>query len=202
VSLFLDLVFAAAILAAADAPTTRAAAQPAPAPEADLATLGRGIDNVELVDDTGKKVRWAELKGHPRAVFFGFTRCPVICPVTVWEIDAALEKVGKEAEGVQMNFVSLDPARDTPAAMNSYFSTFKARMRALTGTAGNVARVAKAFDVVHKKVALDNGDYTLDHTAAVFLLDQNGVVVDVIGYGTPQDAMVKRFKQLLSVKSE
>jgi protein SCO1/2 len=202
VPLFLDLIFAAAVLTAADAPTTHAAAQATPAPEADLATLGHGIDNVELVDDTGTKVRWAELKGRPRAVFFGFTRCPVICPVTVWEIDAALEKVGKDAESVQMNFVSLDPARDTPKAMNSYFTSFKARMRALTGSTANIARVAKAFDVVNKKVALDNGDYTLDHTAAVFLLDKNGVVVDVMGYGTPQETMVKRFKQLLGVKAE
>jgi protein SCO1 len=202
VSLFLDLVFAASVLAAADAPTTHAAAQAAPAPEADLATLGHGIDDVELVDDAGKRVRWTALKGRPRAVFFGFTRCPVICPVTVWEIDAALEKIGKDAEGVQMNFVSLDPARDTPAAMNSYFSSFKSRMRALTGSRANVARVATAFDVIHKKVALSNGDYTLDHTAAVFLLDEKGNVVDVMGYGTPQDAMVKRFKQLLGVKAE
>ncbi len=199
-SLFLDLVFAAAVLAAADAPTTHAAAQAAPAPASDLATLGQGIDAVELVDDTGKRMRWADLKGRPRAIFFGFTRCPVICPVTVWELDAALEKVGPGAEKVQMNFVTLDPARDTPETMGNYFTSFKARMRAMTGSAANVARVAKSFDVVQKKVALSNGDYTLDHTAAVFLLDEKGNVVDVMGYGTPQDVMVERFKQLLGVK--
>jgi protein SCO1/2 len=198
--LLLDLVVAAAVLAAADAPTIHAAAQATPAPAADLATLGQGIDAVELIDDTGKRVRWADLKGRPRAVFFGFTRCPVICPVTVWEIDAALEKVGAGAERVQMNFVSLDPARDTPEMMGNYFTSFKARMRALTGSGANIARIAKAFDVVHKKVALSNGDYTLDHTAAVFLLDEKGNVVDVMGYGTPQDVMVTRFKQLLGVK--
>jgi len=200
VSLLLDLILAAAVLAAADAPTTHAAAQATPAPAADLATLGQGIETVELVDDAGERVRWADLKGRPRAVFFGFTRCPVICPVTVWEIDAALEKVGPGAEKVQMNFVTLDPARDTPETMGNYFTSFKARMRAMTGSAANVARVAKSFDVVHKKVALSNGDYTLDHTAAVFLLDEKGNVVDVMGYGTPQDVMVKRFKQLLGVK--
>jgi len=200
VSLLFDLVFAAAVVAAADAPTTHAAAQATPAPAADLATLGQGIDAVELTDDTGKRVRWADLQGRPRAVFFGFTRCPVICPVTVWEIDAALEKVGPGAEKVQMNFVSLDPARDTPEMMSNYFTSFKARMRALTGSGANIERVAKSFDVVHKKVALSNGDYTLDHTAAVFLLDEKGNVVDVMGYGTPQDVMVKRFKQLLGVK--
>ncbi|MDZ4867795.1 MAG: SCO family protein [Alphaproteobacteria bacterium] len=199
-SLLLDLILAAAVLAAADAPTTHAAAQATPAPAADLATLGQGIETVELVDDAGERVRWADLKGRPRAVFFGFTRCPVICPVTVWEIDAALEKVGPGAEKVQMNFVTLDPARDTPETMGNYFTSFKARMRAMTGSAANVARVAKSFDVVHKKVALSNGDYTLDHTAAVFLLDEKGNVVDVMGYGTPQDVMVKRFKQLLGVK--
>jgi len=200
VSLLLNLVLAAAVLAAADAPTTHAAAQAEPAPAADLVTLGQGIDAVDLIDDTGKHVRWADLKGRPRAVFFGFTRCPVICPVTVWEIDAALEKIGPGAEKVQMNFVTLDPARDTPETMNSYFTSFKARMRALTGSSANIARVAKSFDVVHKKVALNKGDYTLDHTAAVFLINEKGRVVDVLGYGTPQDVMITRFKQLLALE--
>lgn len=198
---FLSIVIAAGVVVAAtDAPVAPGVGQKMPAPAAEVSALGRGIDDVELVDDSGKRVAWGALKGRPRAVFFGFTRCPVICPVTVWEIDAALEKAGPGAERVQMNFVSLDPARDTPEAMHNYFSSFKVRMRALTGDERSVARLAAAFDVVHRKVPLKGGDYTLDHTAAVFLLNDKGEVVDILGYGTPQDVMIARFKQLLERK--
>lgn len=174
-----------------------AAAAAGVAPDASELSLGQGIDNVELIDDTGARVRWANLKGRPRALFFGFTRCPVVCPVTVWALDAALEQIGAPAAEVQMNFVSLDPERDTPAAMHEYFASFKARMRALTGSRQAIGRVAQAFEVVHDKVALKGGDYTIDHTATVFLIDKSGKVVDTVGYGTPQDVMVARLKKLL-----
>jgi protein SCO1/2 len=191
------IILAAVAMAVSGA---RAATAPGAAASAsEFAKLGLGIENVELVDDTGERVRWGNLKGRPRALFFGFTRCPVICPVTVWAIDAALEQIGATAGQVQMNFVSLDPERDTPEAMHNYFLSFKARMRALTGSIQAIGRVAKAFDVAHDKVALQGGDYTIDHTAAVFLIDESGKVVDVLGYGTPQDVMVARLKNLLRI---
>jgi protein SCO1/2 len=115
----------------------------------------------------------------------------------VWELDAALGKIGKAGEAVQVVFVTLDPARDTPESMQSYFSSFGTRVRALTGSAGEIDKVAKAFEIVRERVALADGDYTLDHTAAVFLLDAKGVVVDTLAYGTPQDVIVKRLKDLI-----
>lgn len=163
----------------------------------EFAKLGRGIADVSLTDESGRSVRWQELGGKPRALFFGFTHCPVICPVTVWELDAAFKKIGKTADGVQVMFVSLDPERDTPSVLKSYFSSFGGRVRALTGAMADVDRVAKAFEVVRERVALQDGDYTLDHTAAVFLLDQNGAVVDTLAYGTPQDVIVKRLENLI-----
>lgn len=188
------LILIAASLAASPSPH---GAHATGAPAAATDQLGHGIDGVELVDDAGKPVRWGALKGRPRAVFFGFTRCPVVCPVTVWEIDTALAAIGKPADALQINFVTLDPARDTPEAMRDYFSSFKPRLRALTGSRTAVAEIAKSFEVVHEKVPLDGGDYTLDHTAAVFLLDETGRVVDVLAHGTPQDVMIKRLKQVL-----
>jgi len=164
----------------------------------DFTKLGRGIGEVVLTDQSGTAVKWNDLTGRPRAVFFGFTRCPVICPVTVWELDAALAKVGKVGDAVQVVFVSLDPDRDTPAVMKSYFASFGGRVRALTGHMDDVERISKAFEVVRERVALEGGDYTVDHTAAVFLLDANGVVVDTLAYGTPQDVIVKRLKDLIT----
>ena len=160
--------------------------------------LGRGIADVVLTDETGREIAWRELDGRPRAVFFGFTRCPVICPVTVWELDAALKKIGKRADGLKLVFVSLDPVRDTPAVLKSYFSSFGGRVRGLTGSVASIERVAKAFEVVRERVALSGDDYTLDHTAAVFLTNSRGDVVDTLAYGTPQDVIVKRLENLLA----
>lgn len=170
------------------------------APAADLEKLGRNVDNVQLVDDKGSKIRWSELKGRPRAVFFGFTRCPVICPVTVWEIEAALTKIGAKADRIQVNFVSLDPARDTPAVLKDYFSSFNGRVRGFTGSNKEIVRLANGFEVVHRKVATTGADYTMDHTAAVFLVNEQGKVVDTLAYGTPQDVLIERLSSLAEPK--
>lgn len=172
-----------------------AAAPKADAPAA--SALGIGVDDVKLTDDSGKSIAWKDLNGRPRAIFFGFTHCPVICPVTVYEIDAALEKIGKPGERLQVIFVTLDPARDTPKAMKDYFSGFKGRVRAITGSEAAIARVAKAFEVEHERVQLKGNDYTLDHTAAVFLVNATGKVVDTVAYGAGPDVMTERLKGLL-----
>jgi len=193
--------------AAAVATGGAAAANPAQSPNvtatvaAEIAKLGRGVEDVALVDDTGAQVRWRDLNGQPRAVFFGFTHCPVICPVTVWELDAALAQAGPAADRIKVNFVSLDPARDTPAALHSYFSGFKGRVVGVSGSDAGTKRLAKAFDVTFQKVGLSKGDYTLDHTAAVYLLNDKGQVVDLLGYGMPRAEMVSRLKRLASPAS-
>ena len=175
-------------------------AVPASTPAGDFQSLGKNVDNVLLADDAGGKVRWGTLKGQPRAVFFGFTRCPVICPVTLWEVEAALNKMGPEGERIQVAFVSLDPARDTPAVLKTYLSAFNGRVRGFTGSDKEVGRLAKGFDIAHRKVATGADDYTMDHTAAVFLVDEKGKVVDSVGYGTPQDVLVTRLKAIASAK--
>ena len=184
------LVLAALFAAPAQATTPKETASV-------TAALGRAVDDVKLIDDSGKPIAWKDLNGRPRAVFFGFTHCPVICPVTVYEIDAALEKIGKPADRVQVVFVTLDPERDTPKAMKEYFSGFNGRVRALTGAEPAIARLAKAFEVEHQRVPLKGNDYTLDHTAAVFLLNAKGEVVDTVAYGAGPDIMTERLKRLL-----
>jgi protein SCO1/2 len=159
--------------------------------------LGRGIDEVKLIDETGQSVSWGTLAGKPRAVFFGFTKCPVICPVTVWELDAALARLGPKASAIQIVFVTLDPERDTAPVLKTYFSGFKARVRGMTGAPKDLKRVADAFEVKSERVTLKDADYTLDHTAAVFLLNERGVVVDTIAFGTPQDVIERRLRQLV-----
>jgi len=190
----------AALPLASDAASKSAAGAAATSPASALPSPGRMVDNVVLTDHSGAKVRWGTLRGKPRAVFFGFTRCPVICPVTLWEMENALAQIGPDADAIEVDFVSLDPARDTPEVLKSYLGSFKARVRGFTGSEKEIARLANGFDVVQRKVPTSADDYTMDHTAAVFLLDSKGKVVDVIGFGTAQDTIVARVKALAALK--
>jgi protein SCO1/2 len=167
---------------------------------ASLTRLGQGIDDATLLDENGKTIVWRDLKGQPRALFFGFTHCPVVCPVTVWELDSALLELGAEAGSIKVTFVTLDPARDTPAVLRNYFSGFKGRVQPLSGTQAVIDRIAKSFEVTAQKVNTGNGDYTLDHTAGVYLLDPSGNVVDTLAFGASREVTVTRLRALVTGK--
>lgn len=172
------------------------------ATRSDLSGLGRGTAAIELLSEEGKPVRLEQLNGKPRVLFFGFTHCPVVCPVTVWEIDAALAEIGAPAKDTQIVFVSLDPARDTPAVMKKYFSGFKGRVVPLTGPEASVHKIARSFDVRWQKVNTGKGDYTLDHTALAFLINAEGKVVDTIAFGASRELSVARLRKLLGVAAK
>ncbi len=155
-----------------------------------------GADAVLLTNQLGEEVRWGALKGRPRAVFFGFTHCPVICPVTIYEVNDALDKIG--ATNVAIDFVTIDPRRDTPERMREYFSGFGPRVRAYTGKPAEIARLARAFDVVYREQPATGGDYSMDHTATVFLLDPTGRTIDVVAYGSSPDVMQDRLRALVA----
>jgi protein SCO1/2 len=167
-----------------------------PSPESDLAQLGRGLDNVTLRDQTGADVRWADLKGQPRALFFGFTNCPVICPVTVYELTAALDAIGAPVEAIGVQFVTIDPERDTPERLAAYFAGFGPRVRAFVASQETTARIAEAFKVTYVSTPTSSG-YTIDHTATVFLLDASARAIDVVAYGTAPNVLAERLRALL-----
>lgn len=162
-----------------------------------LGKLGRGVDGIALKGVDGKVVRLRDFDGAPRVLFFGFTRCPVVCPVTVWELDAALESIGASAKDVGIVFITLDPARDTPAVMQNYFSGFKGRVTPLTAPLPVIKRMAKAYDVRFERVDTGKGDYSIDHTALAFLVNAEGRVVDTIAFGASRDVSVTRLKALI-----
>lgn len=164
----------------------------------EFAALGRGLDNVSLTNASGAEVRWGELKGAPRAVFFGFTHCPVTCPVTVWELNDAIARIGPAADGIAIEFITIDPARDTPERLQTYLSSFGARVTGYTGEEAEIARLAAGFDVAFERVDLENGAYTMDHTATVFLVDASGRVVDVIAHGSPPEIIAARLRALIA----
>lgn len=169
-----------------------------PAPTNEFSDLGRGIDDVVLNSSAGADVRWRSLRGAPRALFFGFTHCPVICPVTIYELTAAADRLGATANDLRIDFVTVDPERDTPERMREYFSGFGPKVTGFTGAEDALARLRTAFEITAERVPLERGGYTMDHTATVFLLNRAGHVEDVIAYGSEQDVIDARLSALLS----
>jgi protein SCO1/2 len=127
-----------------------------------------------LIDQDGQPFSDRDLKGKSFLVFFGFTHCPDVCPTTLFEISEIMRMLGPEADRTAALFISVDPERDTPEAMKDYLSSFDPHLRGLTGDAPSLAAVAKAYRVYYKKVPLEDGDYTMDHTAIVYLMDKEG----------------------------
>jgi protein SCO1/2 len=128
----------------------------------------------KLTDQNGQTVTDQDMKGRPFLVFFGFTHCPDVCPTTLFEVSQIFRALGPDANRVRALFITVDPERDTPALMKDYLSSFDPHMAGLTGDPAAVAAVAKAYRVYYKKVPLDQGGYTLDHTAIVYLMDKEG----------------------------
>jgi protein SCO1 len=127
-----------------------------------------------LEDQNGKPVSDADMKGRPFLVFFGFTHCPDICPTTLFDLSQVMRALGPDADRAGALFITVDPARDTPAVMKDYLSNFDPHLRGLTGDQASIDAAIKAYRVYAKKVPLDNGDYTMDHTALVYLMDKDG----------------------------
>ncbi|ARP98626.1 SCO family protein [Pseudorhodoplanes sinuspersici] len=128
----------------------------------------------KLVDQNGQAVTEEVLKGKPSLIFFGFTHCPDVCPTALFDMSELYKALGRDGDKVGAYFVTVDPERDTPAVMKEYLSSFDPRLRGLTGDPAAVAAMEKAYRVYSKKVPLDGGGYTMDHTALVYLMNKDG----------------------------
>jgi protein SCO1 len=143
----------------------------------------------QLTDQTGRPVTDKSLKGKPTLIFFGFTHCPDVCPTSLFEISQVLRALGPDADRVNAYFISVDPERDTQGAMKDYLSSFDPHLKGLTGDPEAVAKVISAYRVYAKKVPLKDGDYTMDHTALIYLMDRDGKFVSPFNLKrTPEEA--------------
>ncbi|MBY4629483.1 cytochrome c oxidase assembly protein [Rhizobium sp. H4] len=154
-----------------------------------------------LVSQSGQPITEQALRGKPTALFFGFTHCPEVCPTTLFELNGWMDKVDPKGDKLQAYFVTVDPERDTPEIMNEYVSNVSKRITGISGPPEKIAEVIKGFRVYAKKVPVDekdpNGDYTMDHTASVFLLDSAGRFSGTIAYGENPDTAVKKLENLV-----
>jgi protein SCO1/2 len=151
----------------------------------------------QLTDQAGQAVTEKNLQGKPTLIFFGFTHCPDVCPTSLFEISEVLRAMGKDADRVNAYFISVDPERDTAVAMKDYLSSFDPHLKGLTGDADAVAKVVSGFRVYAKKVPLKDGDYTMDHTALIYLMDRDGKFVAPFNLKRTPEEAAKDLKRYL-----
>jgi protein SCO1 len=151
----------------------------------------------QLTDQAGESVTDQNLKGRPTLIFFGFTHCPDVCPTSLFEISEVLRAMGKDADRVNAYFVSVDPERDTKAAMKDYLSSFDPHLKGLTGDPQAVAKVLSAYRVYARKVPLKHGDYTMDHTALIYLMDREGRFVSPFNMKRSPEQAASELKRYL-----
>jgi protein SCO1/2 len=163
-----------------------------PAPQA--AAIGGPF---RLIDQDGKTVTEQDFKGRPSLVFFGFTHCPDICPTTLFDVSEIIRSLGPDAARVNALFITVDPERDTPQAMKDYLSSFDPRLSGLTGDDASIAAVAKAYRAYYKKVPLEDGGYTMDHLAIVYLMDKQGRFVAPFSLKRTKDAAAAELRKYL-----
>ena len=146
----------------------------------------------QLTDQNGKAFTDKNLKGKPTLIFFGYTHCPDVCPTSLFEISEVLRAMGKDADKVNAVFISVDPERDTPATMKDYLSSFDPHLEGLSGDPAETAKVITSYRVYAKKVPTKDGDYTMDHTALIYLMDRDGRFVSPFNLKrTPEEAAVE-----------
>lgn len=145
-----------------------------------------------LIDHNGAPITEAAFTGKPSLLFFGFTHCPDVCPTTIYDMESWLTDLDVGDDAINAYFITVDPERDTPAFLKDYLEPQSDRIIGITGAPQDVWAMAKSWRVYFQKRPLGEGDYTMDHYAATFVLNADGAVVDLISYG--EDAEIAKAK--------
>ncbi len=156
--------------------------------------------NFELIDQQGQSVTERSFDGKLRLVFFGFTRCPDVCPMTLFEVAGAMRRLGDDASNVQPIFISVDREHDTPERLASYVAAFHPSLVGLTGSRQQLDAVAASFNVTYGVEPASDGAVGPDsvfHSSYLFLMDRQGSFLDVIGYGTKAEVIEDRLREYL-----
>jgi protein SCO1/2 len=140
-----------------------------------------------LVDQDGRPTTERAFAGATHLVFFGFTHCPEICPTTLQQVSDVLAALGDKGRGMKVAFITVDPERDRPADLKTYLTSFDPRIVGLTGTPEQVAAAVKGYRAYSRKVPTKDGDYTMEHTALVYVMDGKNRFLGALNLMRPAD---------------
>lgn len=190
-------MFRTLILAAALALTACGDAAP-PFRNTDITGADYG-KTLQLIDHAGAERTLADFHGKVVAVFFGYTQCPDVCPTVLSTMSAVMQKLGADADRLQVLFVTVDPERDSQALLASYVPQFDPRFLGLYGDAARTAAVAKEFRVFYQKSGDTGGpNYTVDHSTGTFLFDPQGRARLYVRHGEPAENIAADIRILLA----
>mgnify|MGYP002624688420 CR=1 FL=1 len=160
---------------------------------------GIQAEEFTLTTTEGRPFRLSDQRGKIVLMFFGFTSCPDVCPTTLAEAKRIMEGLGDETENVRFVFITVDPERDTPERLGQYVSNFHPELIGLTGTPEELQTMFDAYGIYAAKVPLEDSaaEYTMDHTARVFLVDQDGRLRLSYAFGTPDEDILQDVQYLL-----
>ena len=150
-----------------------------------------------MTDHRGRPFTDADLRGKPSMIFFGFTACPDVCPTTLADLSDWLDALGPAGNDIAAVFVSVDPERDDVKSMANYLGSFDNRIIGLTGTPEQLANFAKAYRIYYRKVPVEGGEYTMDHTAGVYLLDRDLRFAGLLDFHMEQATALEKIRRLL-----
>lgn len=151
-----------------------------------------------LDSSKGGTVDSRALKGKPFLVFFGFTQCPNVCPTTLADLGTLLDEFGAQGGEIQAYYITLDPERDTAAVMREYMPSFSERITGLTGTKEAIDGVVRDYRAFVKRVPLPGGDYTLEHTLMVYMMDRDGGFAGPLDLSAGHPLALKQLRKLVS----
>jgi len=153
-----------------------------------------------LTAPDGTTVTDETYRGKWLLVFFGYTYCPDVCPTTLMEIAIALEKLGPDAAKVQPIFITVDPERDTPEVMGEYTAAFGSRIVGLTGSPQQIAAVSKEYGAYseQRRIGPDAGDYLVDHSTYIYIMDPEGEFVRGLDFDTPSDDIASTLRNIVA----
>lgn len=168
-----------------------------------LTGTGQGVAAIggpfTLVDHRGEPATHEDFMGRPAVYFFGFTHCPDVCPTTLFEMSSWIAELGDTADRLRFVFVTVDPERDGPDDVARYLDAFDERIVGLTGSPEAVSEMTDAWRVYVRKVPLDDSDdYTVDHTASIYLMDSDGRFFGTIAFGEADDSALAKLRRLAS----
>ena len=150
-----------------------------------------------LKDVNNDPITEKSFQGPLTAVFFGFTNCPDVCPLTLTNIDQVMEKLNdKENEKLKVFFVSIDPERDSPEVIKDYLGSFKNKIYGITGEPEEIFLLSKSWGVLSEKIFNEDGTYLINHSSSILLLD-NGKYIDRISHHENLDNILKKIKKYL-----
>ena len=155
--------------------------------------------NFSLIDHEDKKFHMRDLRGKVVLVFFGYTHCPDVCPIELQHMASALKRLGDKAINARGLFITVDPEYDTPEVLSRYLEYFDAGLIGLTGSQQQIESVAKLFSVNYKKIFRGNDQYSMDHTANLFVIDQTGKLNTIVPFGFPAAHIELLLRNLIAV---